>query len=107
MLVQTRMPDHEALQAAAHADPMLLAGPERDLRSALELPPFGALAVLRGPGAAVYAERLRAGGDVTLSSVDPERWLVRAPDHTVLCDALAAAPRPAERLRVEVDPTDT
>ena len=107
VLVQTRMPDHEALQAAAHADPMLLAGPERDLRSALELPPFGALAVLRGPGAAVYAERLRAGGDVTLSSVDPERWLVRAPDHTVLCDALAAAPRPAERLRVEVDPTDT
>ena len=44
---------------------------------------------------------------MTVSSVDAERWLVRAPDHAVLCDALAAAPRPAERLRVEVDPTDT
>jgi primosomal protein N' (replication factor Y) len=107
VLVQTRMPDHEALQAAAHADPILLAAPERELRASLGLPPFGALAVLRGPGAAAYAERLQAGGELTVSSVDPERWLVRAPDHTVLCDALAAAPRPAARLRVEVDPTDT
>ena len=107
VLVQTRMPDHEALRAAVHADPMVLAVPERELRSALGLPPFGALAVLRGPGAAVYAERLLGGDAVTLSSMDADRWLVRAPDHTVLCDALAAVPRPAERLRVEVDPTDT
>jgi primosomal protein N' (replication factor Y) len=107
VLVQTRMPDHEALRAAVHADPMVLAAPERELRASLELPPFGALAVVRGPGAADYAGRLQGGADVTLSSVDPEHWLVRAPDHRVLCDALAAAPRPAERLRVEVDPTDT
>ena len=32
------------------------------------------------------------------------RWLVRAPDHAVLADALAAAARPPGRLRVEVDP---
>jgi primosomal protein N' (replication factor Y) len=32
------------------------------------------------------------------------KWLVRAPDHVVLCDALAATPRPAGRLRVAVDP---
>ncbi len=105
--VQTRMPDHEVLRAAAHADPALLAVPERALRLSIGLPPFGALALLRGPGAVAYAEGLRAAGDVTVSSMDPERWLVRAPDHTVLCDALAAVPRPADRLRVEVDPTDT
>ena len=50
VLVQTRMPDHEALQAAAHADPMVLAAPERELRSSLGLPPFGALAAAAGPG---------------------------------------------------------
>jgi primosomal protein N' (replication factor Y) (superfamily II helicase) len=32
------------------------------------------------------------------------RWLVRAADHRVLCDALAAVPRPPGRLRIEVDP---
>jgi primosomal protein N' (replication factor Y) len=31
-------------------------------------------------------------------------WLVRAPDHRTLADALARAPRPPGRLRVEVDP---
>jgi len=29
---------------------------------------------------------------------------VRAADHVTLCDALAATPRPAGRLRVAVDP---
>jgi hypothetical protein len=38
-----------------------------------------------------------------LGPVD-DRWIVRALDHTVLCDTLAATPRPAGRLRVEVDP---
>jgi hypothetical protein len=32
--------------------------------------------------------------------------MVRAPDPTVMADALAAVPRPAARLRVEVDATD-
>ena len=63
MLVQTRMPDHEVLQAAVHADPALLAVPERALRLSLGLPPFGALALLRGPGAAAYADGLRALGE--------------------------------------------
>jgi primosomal protein N' (replication factor Y) (superfamily II helicase) len=33
-----------------------------------------------------------------------DRWLLRAADHSTLCDALAAAVRPAGRLRIEVDP---
>ena len=33
-----------------------------------------------------------------------DRWLVRAGDHRALCEALALAPRPSERVRVEVDP---
>jgi primosomal protein N' (replication factor Y) len=36
-----------------------------------------------------------------------DRWLLKAPDHRTLCDALAATPRPPGRLRVEVDPLRT
>jgi len=106
ILVQTRIPDHEVLRAAVHADPFLLAGPERELRQGLALPPFGALALLRGPGSADYATALRSNDELSVSSSEPERWLVRAADHPILCDALASTPRPAGRLRVEVDPTD-
>jgi primosomal protein N' (replication factor Y) len=106
VLVQTRIPGHEALRAAVHADPGLLTDAEEPVRRQLGLPPYGALAMLRGPGATGYADRLRAIGGLEVSSVDPDRILVRSDDHTVLCDALAATPRPPERLRVEVDPTD-
>jgi hypothetical protein len=104
-LVQTRIPDHEVLQAAVHADPSLLAEPERVIRETLGLPPFGALAVLRGPGGPTFAHALAEVGGLTVSP-DGDRWLVRAPDHATLCDGLASVPRPAERLRVEVDPAD-
>jgi primosomal protein N' (replication factor Y) len=107
VVVQTRIPDHEALLAAVRADPDLLAQPETRLRAELGLPPFGALALLRGPGSATYAEGLGTVGTVEVSSMDVDRWLARAPDHAVLCDGLAAVPRPPGRLRVEVDPTDT
>jgi primosomal protein N' (replication factor Y) len=106
ILVQTRIPDHEALLAAVHADPSRLAGPERELREDLSLPPFGVLALLRGPGSDDYAGALRGTDGLTVSASGPERWLVRAVDHRTLCDALASTPRPPGRLRVEVDPTD-
>ncbi len=112
LLVQTRVPDHEVLAAAQHGDPSLATGPERSVRRSLGLPPFGALAALRGPGAPAFADGLRSGGLVSVSGGSSGgtgaagRWLVRADGHRVLCDALTAVPRPAERLRVEVDPTD-
>jgi len=105
LLVQTRVPDHEVLRAAVQADPGLASDPEREIRRALGLPPFGALAVLRGPGGPDYAEGLAAVGDLAVSA-DGDRWLVRASDHTSLCDGLASVPRPSGRLRVEVDPAD-
>jgi primosomal protein N' (replication factor Y) len=107
LLVQTRIPDHDALRAAAGADPSILWAAERQLRMELGLPPFSALALLRGPGSSVFAEGLRSGGEqLSVSSIGPEGWLVKAPDHPTLCEGLAAVPRPAGRLRVEVDPTD-
>ncbi len=105
LLVQTRLPDHEVLQAAVHGDPSLLAGPERDIRRTLGLPPFGALALLRGPGAPAYADGLSALEGIAVSA-DGDTWLVRAADHRRLCDGLASVPRPPDRLRVVVDPAD-
>ncbi len=105
LLVQTRVPDHEVLRAAVHGDPALLSEPERAVRRMLGLPPFGALAVLRGPGGPAYARDLASVAGLTVSS-DADRWVVRAPDHRTLCDGLASVARPAERLRVAVDPDD-
>jgi primosomal protein N' (replication factor Y) (superfamily II helicase) len=112
VLVQTRQPEHAALAAAVHADPSRLTDGERELRAGLELPPFAALATVGGPAAQELVAALvgiDGRGEVeglSVSSLTDEKWLVKAPDHRTLCDALAAVPRPAGRVRVEVDPTD-
>ncbi len=106
ILVQTRVPGHEALVAAVRADPGLLAAAERPVRRQLGLPPFGALALLRGPGAPVFAADLAAAGSLEVSALAEDRFLVRADDHATLADGLAGVERPAGRLRIEVDPTD-
>ena len=106
VLVQTRIPAHEALAAAVHADPGLLTAAEEPVRRQLGLPPFGALAALRGPGAPDFAAGLSGVDGLEVSDLGDDRFLVRAADHRVLCDGLASVPRPVARLRVEVDPTD-
>jgi hypothetical protein len=112
VLVQTRLVDHEVLAAAAHGDPDRLEEPELALRRELGLPPASAWATLSGPGAAQLAAAAAdvgagtPGGVITASELAPERWLLRAPDHAVLCGALAAAEVPNDRVNVTVDPTD-
>jgi primosomal protein N' (replication factor Y) len=107
ILVQTRIPDHEALRAAVAADPTMLSGPERDLRLTLGLPPFGALAGLSGAAAREYVERLRAAaGHLEISTLGEDRFLARAESHRALCDGLADAERPTGRLRIEIDTRD-
>jgi primosomal protein N' (replication factor Y) len=109
VLVQTRVPEHPAIESALLADPARLGAAERPLREALRLPPFAAVALLSGPGAGMLAAALAslaASGRarVEVSGPDGDRWLVRAADSSALADALAGAERPAERLRVEVGP---
>ncbi len=106
ILVQTRLPDHEALAAAVHADPSRLTDGERELRAGLGLPPFAALATVGGQAAEEMVTGLREIGGLSVSSLGDEKWLVKAADHATLCDGLASVPRPPGRLRVEVDPTD-
>ncbi len=118
LVVQTRVPAHPVLEAALRADPGWLLRSEEPVRKALRLPPFAALALISGPGAAELAgvldkQSTAGGGDVTgaavraameLSELPDSQWVVRAPDHATLADALASAGRPADRVRVEVGP---
>jgi primosomal protein N' (replication factor Y) len=110
LLVQTRLPRHEVIEAAVRADPGLLTETERPRRKLLDLPPYAALARLTGdsPALAAAAHALRsAGGGVGVSGSTDDAVLVRAASAERLADALAAAlaaGRPVGRLRAEVDP---
>jgi primosomal protein N' (replication factor Y) len=111
LLLQTRLPDHEVVQAAARGAPMLVAEAERSRRQTLGFPPFGGLAELRGAADAVAAacDAVREQGVTVLGPVpDGTQALLRAPSTDALCDALAApgveAARTRGRLRVDVDP---
>jgi primosomal protein N' (replication factor Y) len=104
VLVQTRVPRHPVIDAALHADPSRLSVVEDAARHALRFPPVTALAAVSGEAADEFVHQVRGRADVELMGPADGRWLVRAPDHQTLCDVLAAATRPAGRLRVEVDP---
>lgn len=104
LIVQTRSPDHDVVQAVLHGDPGRWSGPEAARRRQLELPPFAALALLDGPGAAALAAGLSAQPTVTVLGPTDGRYLVRAADSATLADGLATVSRPAERVRIAVDP---
>lgn len=111
LLLQTRVPGHEVARAVATGNPQLVADAETERRRALGYPPFGAIAELAGPDAAltVAADALRSLS-VTVHGPTDGRALVRAPDWDTLADPLAAAVRaarasaPGARVRVAVDP---
>jgi primosomal protein N' (replication factor Y) len=102
LLLQTRLPHHDVVDAVLHADPGRLVAAERARRELLRFPPVTALAAVSGAPAAAFVEHTPP----TVERLGPDdgRWLLRAPDHRILCDALAATPRPPGRLRIEVDP---
>jgi hypothetical protein len=102
VLVQTRQPEHLAVNAAVRGDPAALVADEQRVAAALSLPPHVAVAAISGPGAPALSSSLGAFG----VSVTEERgtYLAVAGSHRELCDALAAAGRGNDRVRVEVDP---
>ena len=106
LLVRTRLPDHEVLDAAVHADPGRLVAVEEPRRALLRLPPTTALALVSGDGADEFTKRLLGAseGRVEVGSTGSGRFLVRAGGAATLADALASAGPPGPRTRVEVDP---
>ena len=106
LLLQTRAPDHEVIRAALEGDPHLVTEAERARRAALGFPPFCALAEVGDQAGAGFVAALRRVAPPAVQVLGPVEgsWQVRAPDHDVLCDALAATERPPGRLRLSVDP---
>ncbi len=108
LVVQTRLPGNEVLQAALRADPGRLAEADARTRSELRLPPAVAMALLSGDSAGEYAREVRMASDavpgLSVMGASDGSWMVKAPDHRTLCDTLGSVARPAGRLRVEVDP---
>ena len=103
LIVQTRQPDHPVLSAARGADPSAVATAERDRRRLLGLPPYGAQAQVSGAGAEALIAALDPAA-VEVRGPRQGRYLLRAPELPPLLDALAAAGRPTDRVRIEVDP---
>ena len=103
VLLQTRLPGHPVVEAAGLASPERLSAAEEPVRQALRLPPFAALALLSGAGAAELAARLEKLS-IEVNPLGGERWAVRAPDPAALADAFSAVERPGDRVRVEVGP---
>lgn len=104
LLVQTRLPHHEVIQAALLGDPTRVSVKERERRELLGFPPCVAMAAVSGAAAGAFIEAFGSPLGVDVLGPRDGMWLLRAPEHRTLCDALASTPRPAGRLRVEVDP---
>jgi primosomal protein N' (replication factor Y) len=116
LLVQTRLPDHETVRAAAESEPFLVVAAESARRRVLGFPPFGGLAELSGASStvAVACDVLREQPGVTVLGPvdrvgqDRARALVKAASTEALCDALAspslASAHTSGSLRVDVDP---
>ncbi len=106
MLVQTRLPGHEVVQAALLADPARVSAAEADRRALMRFPPVTAMAAVSGVAAPAFVAALGNAAFPGVEILGPSdgQWLVRAAEHATLLDALAATPRPPGRLRVAVDP---
>lgn len=104
LLLQTKLPRHEVVQAALLADPARVGAAEAERRAALQLPPVSAMAHVAGAGADRYVRAVAEHPGVDALGPVEADWLLRAADHEALCDALAVTPRPPGRLRVAVDP---
>lgn len=105
VFIQTRQPDHPVVKAAVLGDPSRVMAGQLALRQLLGFPPTKAVAAVSGAGAEVVAETVRSL-EPTIRVEGPAGgpYLLKAPTQAVLCGVLAKVERPAERVRVEVDP---
>lgn len=105
ILVQTRTPDDVVLTAAVRVDPQAVAEAERARREAMRWSPVVVQAAVSGAGAPAWVAEAEQRLGLSIRGPKNDLWLVRADDHRSLADGLRSVPRPAERLRLAVDPT--
>ncbi len=104
IVVQTRLPQHEVLTAVVQADPERLNEADAARRRELRLPPFTTTALIGGPGGAELIESIELPEEVEVARRSEEEWWLVAEDRKALLDAFSAAPRPARRLKLQIDP---
>ena len=106
LLIQTRQPGHEVLQAVQRGEPSLWRESERRRRKQLSLPPFSALAQVSGQGAALLVQALAnaLGGAIGAAPLEDGTFLLRARTTEELCEALAQASTHQFGVRIELDP---
>ena len=68
LVLQTRLPDHEVVQAALHADPARVSDAERERRRVLGYPPATAMAAVSGAVADEYVLGLQGVATSTCSA---------------------------------------
>lgn len=103
LVLQTAVPNHEVIAGIAAGDLAAHVAAETQRRKRLRLPPFGALAEVSGAGTAAMVDHLSASLLVEVAATEG-RALVRAATWDALSEALVAAPRGKERVRIAVDP---
>ena len=104
LLVQTRRPDHEVIQAALHAEPSRVADAEAARRELLRFPPAATIVMVGGEAAPEYIDRVGHPLGIDVQAAEDGRWLLRSDDRDRLLDHLATITRPPGRLRLQVDP---
>ncbi len=112
VVIQTRVPDHEVLDALQRGDTSDLREADAERRRELRFPPFGGLAEISGGEASVALACAAVSDDgpggVEVLGPDGARALLRAPSAPELADVLQrtnlSAARAAGRLRIDVDP---
>ncbi len=102
LMIQTHRPDDVVVQAALHGDPARVARAQREVRTVFKQPPYGAWALISGPGADTFVDGLSGIRKNKLG----DRWRLSAPNHDTLLDAVNSGVRPPERTRIEIDPLD-
>jgi primosomal protein N' (replication factor Y) len=103
VLLQTRLAEHPVVLAAQRGAPGPVIEADAELRRSLGLPPFRAMAHVRGPGAEALVAQIDPREVISARLAEGSFALI-ADEAATLADALSCLERPKDRVVVAVDP---
>jgi primosomal protein N' (replication factor Y) len=104
LLLQTFIPEHEVIAALSQGAPARLVDQERERRQALGLPPYGAIALVSGPGSEEFVGSLHGSEGLQIGQ-GPQGYLLRASDRASLTALLRSGTQSStRRVRIAIDP---